>query len=170
MRKHRANTRDWRVPRCKEVSSCDANPYLMRREEEILNSICVGEPLPKLLSRICSALDCEIGNVVSLVSILGDNALDFVAAAENAKQFGLYTFCSVGVMADNGEPLGILEMYSCKPKLPSPWEWKIIERAGCLAAIAIERENAARAPGRSALASEIELTRESLAKLREFPN
>ena len=169
MGKHRANTRDWQVASCNEVSSHEAVPCLLRREEEILNSICAGEALPKLLSRICTALDCEIGNVVSLVSVLGDNALDFVAIAENAKQFGLYTFCSVGVIADNGEPLGILDMYSCKPKLPSPWEWKLIERAGYLAAIAIERENE-RAPGRNALASEIQLTRESFEKWPESSN
>jgi len=59
-------------------------------------------------------------------------------------------FCSVGVIAENGELLGILEMYSCKPLGPSPQDFGLIERAACLAAMAIERGNGAREHGESA--------------------
>lgn len=141
----------------------------MRAEEEILNSICAGVPLAQLLNRICSALDCEIENVVSLVSVLEDNTLDFGAVAENAKRFGLHIFGSLGVVGENGELLGVLEMYSCEPGLPSARELKLIERAGCLAAIAIERENE-KDRCANALDSEIELPREDTLKLRDVVN
>jgi hypothetical protein len=100
-------------------------------------------PLPELLNRICSALDCEIGNVVSLVSLLDEDEAEFEAMAKNAKRLGLHRFCSMGVIAKNRELLGILEMYSCKPCSPAPQDLYVIERAACLAAMAIERGNGA---------------------------
>lgn len=169
MREHRANMRDRPVRGCKELSSRKGIPYLMTAEEEILNSISAGAPLAQLLNRICSALDCEIGNVVSLLSVPDDNAMNFAAVAENAKRFGLYTFCSLGVIAENGELLGILDMYSCEPDLPSAWQWKLVERAGYLAAIAIERESE-QVRRRSARASGIHFMDESLEKVRESSN
>jgi hypothetical protein len=119
----------------------DGVRFLLRGEEQILQSITAGAPLPELLNRICSALDCEIGNVASLVSLLDDDATHFAAIAGNAKRFGLHKFCSIGVFAETQELLGTLEMYSSEPDLPSPDELELIEHAGCLAAIAIEREN-----------------------------
>lgn len=160
MREHRTNKADWPARSYKELSSREGIPYLMRAEEDILNSICAGEPIAQLLNRICRALDCEIGNVVSLVSVLDDNTMDFRAVAENAKRFGLHSFCSLGVVVENGELLGILDIYSCGPELPSAWELTLIERAGCLAAIAIERENE-RIKCEDVLSSEIQITRVS---------
>jgi hypothetical protein len=117
----------------------DGVGFLLRGEEQILQSITAGAPLPELLNRICSALDCEIGNVVSLVSLLDKDAADFAVMAGNAKRFGLHMFCTIGVVAENHDLLGTLEMYACEPWRPSAQEMDLIERAGCLAAIAIEK-------------------------------
>ena len=119
----------------------DGVRFLLGGEEQILQSITVGVPLSELLNRICSALDCEIVNVASLVSLLDDGATHFAAMAGNAKKFGLHKFCSIGIFAENQELLGTLETYSCEPRHPSAEELDLIERAGCLAAIAIERDN-----------------------------
>lgn len=112
--------------------------YLLFAEEQLLQSISDRAPLPEVLNRICSALDCQIGNVVSVISLAGDDASELAAIARNAELFGLYTFCSEGVVAETGELLGSLEMYSSVSRGPSASEFQLIERAKCLAAIAIK--------------------------------
>ena len=169
MRKEHPDMRVREAEGCRETNSHEGIPCLIRFEAEILNSIDAGAPLAQLLDIICSGLDCEIGNVVSAVSVLDTNATDFADLAENARRFGLHVFCSQGVMAENGEPLGILETYSCEPRLPTAWERKLIEHAGSLAAIAIEREIGHILSGNE-VASENRITRESLEKWRETVN
>jgi len=120
-------------------SSGESTQFLKTAEKEIQLSISAGASLAEVLNRICNALDCEIGNVISLVSLLDEDTAGFESIAGTAKQFGLHTFCSVGVFAANQELLGTLDMYSCKPELPSALELELIKRAGRLAAIAIER-------------------------------
>jgi hypothetical protein len=131
-------------------SSDDKIQYVLRAEEQLLQSISNRAPLPKVLNEICSALDFQIGNVVSLISLPGDNAGELAAIAMNAARFGLHTFCSEGIFAENEELLGFLEMYSGVPRCLSTGEVQFIERAKCLAAIAIERHNEAGRHGSSA--------------------
>jgi hypothetical protein len=119
--------------------------YLLSAEEQLLQSISARAPLAQVLNRICSVLDCDIGNVVSLISFPDDDATDLAAIASNAKHFGLYAFCSAGVLAENDELLGSLEMYCCVPRSPSTEEFQLIRRAACLAAIAIQRDDETRA-------------------------
>ncbi len=114
--------------------------YLLSAEEQLLQSISARAPLAQVLNKICSVLDCDIGNVVSLVSFPEDSATDFGAIAANAIHFGLYSFCSAGLLAENDDLLGSLEMYCCVPRSPSPEEVQLIQRAACLAAIAIQRD------------------------------
>lgn len=121
------------------AGNVDGGRSLLRGEEQILQSIGAGAPLPELLNRICSALDCEIANVVSLVSLLNEDAAGFAEMGENAKHFGLHTLCTIGIIAENQELLGALEIYACEPWDPSSRELDLIKRAGCLAAIAIEK-------------------------------
>ena len=139
MREDRGSRIDRPLEGCEPQSSGESIQFLMRAEEEILLSIFAGASVAEVLNKICSALDCEIGNVVSLVSLLGDDATDNSAIAGTAAQFGLHKFCSIEVVAGNQELLGTLEMYSCKPEFPSARELNLAKRAGCLAAIAIER-------------------------------
>jgi hypothetical protein len=117
--------------------------YLLGAEEQLLQSISARAPLPEVLNGICSALDRQIGNVVSLISLPGDDASELAAIAMNAAIFGLHTFCSAGLVAENDEVLGSLEMYCSVPRSPSAREFQLIERGKCLAAIAIKLHNEA---------------------------
>ena len=124
-------------------SSDDKIQYLIRAEERLLQSISARTPLLEVLDRICSAINSQIGNMVSLISLPGDDVTDHAAIARIAALFGLHAFCSSGVVAENGELLGSLEMYSCVQRRPILREFQLIERATCLAAIAIRHHNAA---------------------------
>jgi hypothetical protein len=143
MDKYNSGSRD-RPQEQKAHSNLDnKSQYLLSAEEQLLQSISTGAPLPEVLNGICSALDCQIGNVVSLISLPGDDASDLAEIAMNAALFGLYTFCSEGVVAENNELLGSLEMYCSVPRSPSTSEFQLIERAKCLAAIAIKLDQEA---------------------------
>lgn len=112
-------------------------------EEQFLQSISTQAPLPKILNEICIALDCHIGSVVSLISLPEDDPVELAAMALNAARFGLYAFCSEEIAGENAEPLGYLEMYCSLRRNPSTGELQFIERAKCLAAIAIKRHHEA---------------------------
>jgi hypothetical protein len=129
--------------RSKHRHSENKGQCVLSAEEQLLQLISARAPLPELLNSICGALDCDIGNVVSLISLREDDRADGAAMARNARHFGLYPFCSAGVFVENDELLGSLEMYPCVPGSPSVEELSLIERATCLAAIAIERCNEA---------------------------
>jgi hypothetical protein len=111
--------------------------YLLGTEERILRSIAVRAPVPQILNEICTALDCQIGNMVSLISLPQDDIANTAEVARNAVLFGLHIFSSAGIFCDCGEELGSLEMYCCTARNPSSPELQLIERAVCLAAIAI---------------------------------
>jgi len=116
--------------------------HLLRAEHQILQSISGRAPLQEILHKICDALNSEIGNMISFFSLPNDDATDLAAIAGSAAPFGLYKFCSADVVDGNDELLGSLEMYSCAPR-SSPFlsDVPLIERATCLAAIAIKRHN-----------------------------
>jgi hypothetical protein len=113
---------------------------LLRAEGQILQSICGRAPLQEVLHKICDALDLEIGDMISLLSLPSDDTTSLAAIARRAVVFGLYKFCSAGVTGGD-ELLESLEMYCCLPRRPFLCEVKLIERATCLAAIAIKRHN-----------------------------
>jgi len=113
--------------------------YLLKTEEQILQSISARAPISKILNDICNALDCEIGNTVSLISMPEENASSAVEGSRSAALFGLYSFFSVSIWAETGELLGCLEMYCCVSRNPAPRDFQLIERAVCLTAAAIKR-------------------------------
>jgi len=115
--------------------------YLLREEEQILQSISGRAPLQEILHKICHALYLEIGKMISLFSLPSDDVTSLPAIARSAGVFGLHKFCSVRVAGGNNELLGSLEMYSCQPRRPFLPEVRLIERATCLAAVAIQRHN-----------------------------
>jgi len=92
---------------------------------------------------ICDALDSEIGNMMSLIALPNDDATGLAAIAKSASLFGLHKFCSANVVDGNDESLGSLEMYCSVPRRPFLNELQLIERATCLAAVAIKRHNEA---------------------------
>ena len=117
--------------------------YLLETEEQILRSIAVRAPVPRILNEICTALDCQIGNMVSLISLPEDDVVDTAEIARNAALFGLYIFFSGPIFGASGGEIGSLEMYCCTARDPFFYELQWIERAGCLAAIAIECDSKA---------------------------
>ena len=119
--------------------SADRIQYLLRGEEQILQSISARAPISKILDDICNALDFQIGNTVSLISVPGNNVMSVAEVSSSATLFGLHIFVSVVIGAESVEELGSLEMYCCVLRNPSPREFQLIERAVCLAAVAIKR-------------------------------
>jgi hypothetical protein len=96
--------------------------------------------LRNIISEGLREKDC---NGVSHISLAEDDAIDLAAIDVNAEVFGLHIFFSAGVVGESGEDLGSLEMYCCVPRSPSFEEFQLIERATCLAAIAIKVDNEA---------------------------
>jgi hypothetical protein len=149
MSEYNSGRRDGSQERKALDHSDDKIQYLWKAEERLLQLISNRTPLPKVLNEICSALDCQIGNVVSLISLPGDDPGELAAIAMNATQFGLHTFCSEEIVAENEELLGFLEMYCGVARCPSSEEARFIERAKCLAAIAVQLHNETGRQGRS---------------------
>ena len=114
--------------------------YLLKAERRILESISARTPLPEILNEISSALDCQIANIASFISLPSNDAGESATNDMNAALFGLYTFCSASLVGANDELLGSLKIYCGTSQSPSLEEFQLIERAACLAAIAIERD------------------------------
>ena len=114
--------------------------YLLKAERRILESISARTPLLEILNEIGSALDCQIANIASLISLPSRDTGESATNDMNAALFGLYTFCSASLVGVNHELLGSLKVYCGTPQSPSLEEFQLIEQAGCLAAIAIEHD------------------------------
>ncbi len=113
--------------------------FLLNSEEKNLQWITARAPVPEILNEICTALNCQIGNIVSFISQPEDDVTNTAEIARNAALFGLHFFSSAGIVAESGDELGSLEIYCYAPLKPSSHELHLIERAACLAGIAIER-------------------------------
>src|SRR5580658_5028299 len=96
--------------------------YVLGAEEQILRSIAARAPTPRILNEICTALDCQIGNIVSLISLPEDDVANATEVAQNAALFGLHVFYSAGIFGNCGEELGSLEIYCCTLRNPSHHE------------------------------------------------
>ena len=117
--------------------------YLLSGEEQLLQSIFARAPLPGVLIGICNALDFQIGNIVSHITLQEDDAIALESIAVAAEVFGLHMFFSAGVAGESGEELATLEMYCRVLRNPSFEELQLIGRASCLAAIAVKLNNEA---------------------------
>src|SRR5258708_34356341 len=80
--------------------------YLLRGEEQLLQAISARAPLAEVLHKICDALDSEIGNMMSVIALLNDDAAGLEAIAKSASLFGLPKFCSAKVVVWNDQPSG----------------------------------------------------------------
>jgi hypothetical protein len=144
MNKFQHRTPDRSQKRMAHCHSCAEVQYLLGSEEQILQAISSHAPLPEVLDGICCALDCQIGSVVSFVSLPGDDAGEIAEIASMAPLCDVHPFCSEGIVTENDELLGSLEMYCAVPRGPSANEVQLIERAACLVAIAIKLDIEAR--------------------------
>jgi hypothetical protein len=132
--------RDRRFSADQPVPSEGRVQYQLETEEQILRSIAARAPIAQILNEICTAIDCQIGNMVSLISLVEDKGDGSAEMARNAERFGLYIFSSVGIFGTSGKSLGSLEMYCCVARDASDNELQLIQRAVCLAALAMEYE------------------------------
>ncbi len=120
--------------------NCTDNKYgPLAQERQILEMIVLGAPLAETLNRLCSIIDVEIGDVVSVVSLADEEGIHFCAKAQTAMQVGLTLFSSTDILSRSGTLLGTLEIYGCDPRLPTVLETRVIQRVARLAAIALQR-------------------------------
>jgi len=108
-------------------------------ESHILQLIFARAPLAKILNEICYALNCQIGNIVSVVTLSGKDRFCAAETAENAAIFGLFGFFSTDVSDESGMLFATLDLYSSVSRTPTPGELQWIARAVTLAAIAFTR-------------------------------
>jgi len=111
----------------------------LQGERNILALISRGAPLPEVLNNLCTAIDLQIGNIVSVVLLPDDPECDFKSIARGALQFGLRLYWSADIPFRDDRVLGSFEMYCCVPRTPTAAELKLIQRATNLAALAIRR-------------------------------
>jgi len=140
MNKSRSRARESSPKRIPHCLSDDNTQYLLKAEEQIYRAISARAPLSDVLNGICDALDCQMGNMVSLIYLPGDDPIQLAAITWEAEHCGLYLFCSEDILAENDEQLGSLEMYCSYPVSPTDRDLQLIERAKCLAALAIKRD------------------------------
>ena len=126
--------------------SGDEVQYLLRAEHHLLQAISGRAPIADVLHKICQALDSQLGNMFSVISLPTDDPAAVNAIAKSATLFRLYKFVSASVVGDGDQPLASLEMYCTLDRRPHLSEVQLIERATCLAAVAIQRHNQAANP------------------------
>ncbi len=144
MRNAHIGKRSKRAPQKRGISPAKRhaegrNQHPLGTEKQILRSIFARVETPVILKEICRALDFQIGGVVSLIALPGDDPGERASIVMKATLYGLSTFCLENVVARNKRPLGTLEMYCSDPRRPSAGERQLIERAKRLAALAINR-------------------------------
>jgi len=112
---------------------------LLAGEGQLLEMISAGAPLPEVLDRVCTVLDLQVGNVVSLVLLPDDGEHTHHTIAQSAAKFGLTSFSCTPILSPTEEFFGTLELYCCFSRKPSICESELIERATHLAALAIQQ-------------------------------
>src|SRR5580700_11214983 len=85
-------------------------------EGHILELISLGAPLPGILNKLCTAIDFQIGNVVSLVLLPDGEENHLCSVTQSATQVGLSVFSSTDILSRDKTLLGILEIYGCDPR------------------------------------------------------
>ena len=112
---------------------------LSEDEAHILQLIFARAPLAKILNEVCSALNCQIGNVVSVVTLSDGDRFSAAETAHSAVTFGLFGFFSTDIADESGKLVATLDLYSSVSRTPTPNELQWIARAVTLAAIAFAR-------------------------------
>jgi hypothetical protein len=114
-------------------------PYRLAAERRILQLISLGASLCGILDTLCTAIDVQLGNVVSRIS-LSEQEHDPHPVASRAGGFGLSILWSEAILSETDDLLGTLEVYCCDRRSPTANEFRIIERAVYLAAVAIQSQ------------------------------
>jgi hypothetical protein len=139
---HSRPNKKWQIPAplCQPESQCQ---YALKAEEKILQAISARAPIPEILNEICAAIDCQIGNTVSVISLFQDGTTIAAEIARKPALFGMHVFSCANILNERGEELGSLEVYCCVPRDPSTSEVHLMERARYLAALSVGRDTKA---------------------------
>jgi hypothetical protein len=108
-------------------------------EKSILELISRGATLAEILNNLCTAIDLQLGNIVSVMLLPDDTERDFKTIAHGALQFGLHLYWSADIGLGDEDVLGSFEMYCCVPRKPTAFELRLIQRATHMAALAIRQ-------------------------------
>jgi hypothetical protein len=127
--------------------SCGHKQTDLRGEDGILDLISARAPLAVVLNSLCTAIDLQVGNVVSVILLPDEGTREPQAMARGAREFGLYVFWSASIPLRDESVLGSFEMYCCLPRIPSSSELLLIQRATDLAGLAIRSHHGAGEPG-----------------------
>jgi GAF domain-containing protein len=119
-----------------DCASETGSPLVWERLVQELMSL--GAPPSTILNTLCTAIDIQIGGIVSLVLPSNWDARDFHALTQSPDAFGLHAFCSAPILSESGALLGTLEVLCCDPRSPTADELRVIERVTHLAAAAIQ--------------------------------
>ena len=111
---------------------------LLAAEGQLLDLISEGAPLEHVLNRVCTALDMQIGNIVSLVLFPDDEEHTSHTIARSAATLNLTVFSCTAILSPSEKFLGTLEIYCCFPRMPTLGERGLIDRAAQLASLAIQ--------------------------------
>ncbi len=107
-------------------------------ERNVLRLIATGAPLSTVLNSLCTAIDLQIGSVVSVISLAArEEKHDPITIARRACRFGLSVFWYASIPLNGDKPLGFFEIYSCMPLAPSLLELQLISKATELAELAL---------------------------------
>lgn len=109
----------------------------LQGEKGVLELISMGAPLLDVLNKLCTAIDLQIGNVVSVILLADGQEHDLQANTRRALQCGLHVFWCAGIALQDEKLLGTFEMYCCVSRSPTPFELQLIQRVTHLAALAI---------------------------------
>jgi len=120
--------------KCTDNSSCQ-----LADEGHILELISLGAALPWILNKLCTSLDVQIGDVVSLFTLPDEEIGHLCADAQSAMQMGLSIFSSKDIFSPDGTLLATLEIYGCGSRRPAAHEYQLIERVMNLAGVALGR-------------------------------
>jgi hypothetical protein len=113
----------------------------LQGEYSILEMISIAAPLPDILNKLCSAIDLQIGNVVSVILLADEAEHGLQAIARGARQYGLHVFWTASISARGKNVLGSFEMCCSVPRTPTTAELQLIQRVTNLAGLAIRRHN-----------------------------
>jgi len=114
---------------------------LLVGEKHIVEMISLGAPLSGILNALCDSIDVELGSMISLVVLSGEEEHDLIGRPQPVDRCGLYVFCCAAILSENEDLLGTLKMLCCDPRSPTADEVQVIERVTHLAAIAIQTQN-----------------------------
>jgi hypothetical protein len=107
-------------------------------ERRILELIYQGAPLRGVLNEVCTAMDFQIGHVVSLILLTETEGDHHHSIAQCAMRFGQNVHSSTPILSRDKCLLGTLQIYCCDPRRPTPHENQMIERVIRLAAVALQ--------------------------------